>query len=533
MTQEEFNAWITAQGGSRAVQFANENRTIPNPAKKDAANAIDATIPDTITVNTLTWVNPTTGAKLSLSPKGPGEYDVLADVGAKPPTAAADPTVPANRHAEELQRQRERNAALPAGQDPRYETDAERATRAAAAIKEQGAAKPASSIVSSRTVKDETTGQTVKVNKHQDGTETRAEESVIAKPEKPQDFREADGRITRVHPDGRIEELRAKDPEKQETVTRDGKTFVIERDPTTLAVTGEREVPRSEINTAPPASATGWTPDLNKPAYGLQERFQEIARRQALAPTDPDYLTTTQAKQVYEQDKAVAETYLAQAQGITTAQSGIHGQNITQRGNDQTVANQRLTSSINATTNALSAADAGQHGGAATMQLLDLYYRQAERYGGTKDVPREQLPPALASINTLNPFAPGGMTGAAPAAPAGPAPAPIPGTPLEGTPVAPTPSSWPGWNSRSMAPETAPLPMVPTAPSSPELPVALATAPPPASLMSSPGAPVPSLAMPQVQYGFDPNQIVGLDPYAPLRQNIARSYLERFMAGGV
>ena len=52
----------------------------------------------------------------------------------------SDPNDPDARNKAELQRQREKNAALPPDQDPAYETDEERRKRAETRIKEQGEA---------------------------------------------------------------------------------------------------------------------------------------------------------------------------------------------------------------------------------------------------------------------------------------------------------------------------------------------------------------------------------------------------------
>src|ERR1043165_9195288 len=115
MTQDEFNAWIAAQGGPQAVQYATENRTIPNPDLPSASDPIgrataDPNIPKTITIQVQTWVNPKTGAKLTLKPSATaGQFDVVEQVGAKPPTATDPGAAAQDANQVELQRQRERN----------------------------------------------------------------------------------------------------------------------------------------------------------------------------------------------------------------------------------------------------------------------------------------------------------------------------------------------------------------------------------------------------------------------------------------
>lgn len=188
MNQQQLEAWIAQNGGAEGVQFATKTINVKNPAKSPTLDDgsdnpnYDPTAPATIAVQVLAWTNPKTGAAIAVRPNGQDAYEVVEQTGAKPGASATDP---AARNAEELQRQREKNAALPPDQDPSYETDAERRARAEAKIKEQGAAKPLSPIISTRTEKDEATGRTVTVNTHQDGTETRAETNVTKAPPTP------------------------------------------------------------------------------------------------------------------------------------------------------------------------------------------------------------------------------------------------------------------------------------------------------------------------------------------------------------
>jgi hypothetical protein len=78
--------------------------------------------------------DPATGQPATVTEyeSGPPKYVAIK------PAAGSDPNDPKNRNEAELQRQREKNAALPAHLDPAYETDEERRKRADATIRQQG-----------------------------------------------------------------------------------------------------------------------------------------------------------------------------------------------------------------------------------------------------------------------------------------------------------------------------------------------------------------------------------------------------------
>lgn len=148
MNQAEIEKWISDQGGSGRVQYSRSTQPIPNPAKKltlpDGTDNpdYDPTAPATIQVNEEKWQavdaeGKPTGAVLHVRRRTDGDFDILDQANANPAKATGEPT-PEQRNAAELQRQRERNAALPADQDPAYETDAERRKRAQDRIDQQG-----------------------------------------------------------------------------------------------------------------------------------------------------------------------------------------------------------------------------------------------------------------------------------------------------------------------------------------------------------------------------------------------------------
>jgi hypothetical protein len=143
MNQQQVEQWIAQNGGPGAVQYTSEKQRVPNPA-------FSMTLPDgsvnpqyqpgqppTVEVVSEAWINSKTGATLRVGRRDDGSFDVLENKSADPSKAQNEDT-PEKRNAAELQRQRERNAALPPDQDPAYETDADRRKRAEDRIAQQG-----------------------------------------------------------------------------------------------------------------------------------------------------------------------------------------------------------------------------------------------------------------------------------------------------------------------------------------------------------------------------------------------------------
>lgn len=135
ITQAEVEQWIAANGGASALQYSVEQKSVKNPAYDPYA---EPPVPQYITIPVETWKNSKTGAVLSAQRTADGDFDLYESASPDPNKPGADTDTPTNRNAAELQAQRERNAALPPDQDPAYETDAERRTRAQATIDRQG-----------------------------------------------------------------------------------------------------------------------------------------------------------------------------------------------------------------------------------------------------------------------------------------------------------------------------------------------------------------------------------------------------------
>lgn len=433
MTQEEFNAWITAQGGPQAVQFKNENKTVPNPAKQDPASKLDDTIPPTITVNVQTWANPKTGAVLSLAPKGPGQYDVIDQVGPKPASATDPGAAAADANAVELQRQRERNAALPPGQDPAYETDAERRAR---------------------------------------GRQTVIDQQTAANAKGGGTIVERDGGTYIVKPDGTTikTDLPASPKPNSSTTVKgeDGKTYVV-----TVDAQGNVTAKDTGIGPAPagppvPASATGWRPDMSKPDLGIFDRRTEVAGQLAAGVFgDPASAQAQQkANDLLKQDLDFAKTAATNVAGIQQGEAGIYSGQISQRSQDVQQADTRTTAAASIYNNALSQLAAlapfmkehSKNAGALFDDMLAKGYAFQQKMGGQFTPPTVQPGPYMS--RTADIFKPGGAAsaplgappvapGATPAARAGPA----------------APLTQPGWVAPPTgAPRTAPATQGPFAP---------------------------------------------------------------------
>lgn len=134
LTQKQVEDWIAQNGGPQAVQYGVEQKQVRNPS----ADAVEQALQPYVTIQVEVWRNTRTGAELSARRGDDGDFDVIESKNADPNKPSGNDDTPDRRNAAELQRQRERNAALPPDQDPAYETDAERRKRAEDRIAQQG-----------------------------------------------------------------------------------------------------------------------------------------------------------------------------------------------------------------------------------------------------------------------------------------------------------------------------------------------------------------------------------------------------------
>lgn len=162
MNQADVEQWIAQNGGQGRVQYSRSTSQIDNPAAdpmtaKTAGVKFDPAAPAKLTINEEKWTavddkGQPTGAALHVRRRPDGDFDIVDQANQNPTKPGNDPNSPASRaaaatatvdetKAEEATREaaeRKKNRELPANQDPRDETDAQRAARADATIRQQG-----------------------------------------------------------------------------------------------------------------------------------------------------------------------------------------------------------------------------------------------------------------------------------------------------------------------------------------------------------------------------------------------------------
>ena len=136
MTQQQVDEWLGSHGGAQ-LQHSVSKKRVPNPSYNSNKGPTPSN-PEYVEIEVETWTNSKTGAKLEAEHRSDGSWERHDVVESDPNKSQSDDT-PEKKNAAELQRQREKNAALPASHYPAYETDAERRQRAEARIKQQGA----------------------------------------------------------------------------------------------------------------------------------------------------------------------------------------------------------------------------------------------------------------------------------------------------------------------------------------------------------------------------------------------------------
>lgn len=331
-----------------------------------------------------------------------------------------------------------------------YETHAERRVREA---REREANQPKPSpVVSQRTVKDETTGKTVTINTHADGTETRSETQVVEKKEPPKPQQGPDGQW------GYWDTSGAQPVWKPIAgPTAGAKTSA----PT--QVDGEWGVWTQETPGAPPVWTPvqgpggagdkpavqritgGWRPDPAQPGFGLfdlQARLLEAVAR--------GEITNADARAALARMQPLAQAEIDRITGIEGTQRSVFNTNVTQRGQDLNDIQGRRSAAGGALNNAFGYAQRFKLGPAHIRYLTEMQQAQIGQWGGLRDVPREQPYPMTQGIlgiglNGRDGQQAGGPTPAGPSSspPAGYAPRGVwaqglPGGPMPAT-VAPAP----------------------------------------------------------------------------------------------
>lgn len=446
MNQQQLEAWIAQNGGPAAVQFATKTVTVKNPAKiltlADGTDNPDynpdTAVPATISMQVLSWTNPKTGASISVRPSGQDSYEVVEQTGTKP--ANADPGAAAQDANEvELQRQREANNALPADQDPSYETDAQRRARGRQTALDQGAAAE----------KQATQARQAEQDKRQAEQDRAAAEAR----NRPQvSYKKVGTKTYKVltYPDGRPDEVSESalppDITDDQITTVNGQPARVVRDANGKA-TGLEVLPVSGQGTNPTftGSPPPWVPQaVRDDLTGYSKQLQDAVASGAITPARATQLMSDR----YKSAQAAVDNQL-------DAAKTVYGAGVTERGQDVTTANARLNYAQNAQAEALRTSTSindwvnpGSDAGWNLYQSLrQQAYADAQRYGGLDKLPHTPVPAAIQSAaNSITITQPdgttvtvphgGGAAGPSPAAPPAPAMAPVQPSPDLPSPTA-------------------------------------------------------------------------------------------------
>jgi hypothetical protein len=298
------------------------------------------------------WYDPATGRALKVDVNEDGTYaktyDGIDNTLRKESTTPAE--TPASRRTAREEAEIARNASLPPDQDPRAETDAERATRSDTRIKQQGAdaeraqkeadttvvsvayqgtgknRKKVTTYKSGRTAsEDAPTNATAigvtydadgtKVTKYDDGTETREQKD-------PATVAPKDVAVTKQGSDGKTY--------VQHTVSTPGKPDDVYY--TAPGSTERVQFPDDTSKTAGtnlPESLQGWRPDSTKPGWGLFERADQLSKAAAQGLIKPQDVPVILAR-----EQALTESAAAQHVNEQRAAESARTASQTQRGQD-------------------------------------------------------------------------------------------------------------------------------------------------------------------------------------------------------
>lgn len=261
------------------------------------------------------------------------------------------------------------NAALPADQDPRAETNAQRTAR--------GTANAAQANINADNARAEraTNASIANANKPDVKIQDDGKGGVVAI------VTDKDGKVTTQTVQGVAG--------KPNQVTVAGTVYEKGPDGTYKPVAGEGA-------TAPlPAGVAPYKPDYSLPDLGLTARRDELEQLRRDGKID-----AAQAIATLKSDAALADVTRVhgdnQAQTITT----VHGQQVTERGQDIADQENRRTNATNVyqtTFNGINsgAAKMGRGGGnaaaAAFMEALQIGLQNAQNWGGMKDVPNTDI----------------------------------------------------------------------------------------------------------------------------------------------
>lgn len=440
--------WYAKHGGSErgrkpvTVQVPNpgydgitdQRQTIPS-------EAIEITAADGSTI----VVQEQPVAPDPVNPNPQPQYIVHSHMDVKPPANANDPgNQAADANAVELQRQRERNAALPPEQDPAYETDAERRARGRqTALDQEAKAARDKAAADAQAAKD-------KAESDKNAANARAGALV------PPRINPANQHVEEFDP--ATNTWVDKGPVKEKVDIRpdgQGGYVQVKPDGTVTAVTVQGQ------GTDP--TFVGSMPSyVPKPiADDLKSYSEELA-----AAVKSGAITPARATALMDARLKAAQSA---ANNEIDAAKTIYSTGVQQRGQDQQMADSRLTASganfRQALTSATSINDWVNPGSDAGWRLFQALLaqgqEQARQYGGLADIPREPVPAALQRAAGITITSPDGTVvtvphpGGAPTTPQTPAMAPVVDPNSQTAPAPPAPGMGPADLLGSMrAPQT-------------------------------------------------------------------------------
>lgn len=398
MNQQDVERWIEQNGGPKGVQYNRSKKRLPNPAyganlASGAENPNwDPLAPQFIEVEEESWVNSKTGATLRVNRGQDGGFDVIENKSGDP-NKKPDTETPEAKNAAELQRQREKNAALPPDQDPAYETDKERRDRAEARIKEQGTTARADEAKGKKTYGAPYKNKDgVWLRPWTDAAGNRGTEEVPPG-EIPQETTTPQGVLI----DSKTEIQEGKEVTVETYELPNGKTRTV-----TKAKTDEtKTVP------APPTSATGWQPDLTKPDLGIQDRAKQLVDLE-----NKGVITKAQRGEILTQDRIAAKLVADNTANIAATQRGVYGDQVRQRSDDISASNAATSFAGSTFNQSLSTAGSlnemiqpgSDAGGKGFLAMLDIAREHAKAAGGLQQPAQVQLPPWLSEIMKMNPL---------------------------------------------------------------------------------------------------------------------------------
>jgi hypothetical protein len=469
MNQEQVEAWIEQNGGAQGVQHNTRTVEIDNPARDPSSDDYDPTAPKKISISEQSWVNKQTGATLTIrsKPGQEGTYEVVTQKGPEPsvtnqpPTERVNPEDPSRRQVwNSATRQWEDAGGIAKPQQPPKEKD-ENGRRwvwneqtgqwedvGPAAPPKQDPSKPPTERVNPADPKRRQVW-----NPQANGGQGAWEDggSVAQDPSKPPTERvnpadptkrqvwnpdtsqwEDAGPVSQKPPEERVNPADPKrrqrwdaatgqwvdagevyvKPDKQETKDIDGRPYRVVRDE-------QGNVQRYE-----PIEVQGTKPaileDEPNPEFMVGQVTKHLweYKRYLDGKLARGEITDAQAKDMLEQRKTLGQTWIQEQSASRTAAETLYSGELTQRGQDVSMANQRMSTGGSVFTSVLSdAADQNRYAkpgsdavGRAALAKLWLFKQFSGQLGGT------HTPPPVKPRAALEQFA--NATPATPAAPA-------------------------------------------------------------------------------------------------------------------